>query len=123
MENSLGANIQWRREEEIKDEFLVQPIELERLKNTIDISGAESVEIITVRGLLVAANTLRHTFHLVTDDTDTDIRGKFKDAISTEHTVELPKHYTATVQKTTVMQFSSEQPEESYLLLELKPSV
>jgi hypothetical protein len=120
--NALGANIEWRREEEIKDEFLVQPIELERLKNTIDISGAESVEIITVHGLLVAANTVRHTFHLVTEDTDTDIRGKYKDAISEEHTVELPKSYIAKIQRTTILQFSSEQPEESYLLLELKPS-
>jgi len=120
-ESSLGANIEWRRDEEIKESFLVQPVELERLKNMIDVSGAETVETITVRGLLVAVNSVRRTFHLVTEDTDTDIRGRFKDAINIDHTVELPVKYIATIQKTTIIQYAAEQPDEIYLLLKLEP--
>jgi len=116
--SSLAANIGWRREEEIRDEFTVQPIELEALKNTIDMSGAETVETITVRGVLVAANTVRHTFHLITDE-ESDIRGKYNDAISEDQTVELPKRYTAIIKKTTILQYSSEYPDITYFLVKL----
>lgn len=119
-EYRLGADIGWRRGESIKEEFLVQYLELDQLQSTIAMSGAETVEIITLRGLLVAVNTVRHTFHLVEENTDTDIRGKFTDAISEEHTVILPARYTAIIRKTTIIQYSSEQPDIQYFLEALK---
>lgn len=120
-ENGLGANIEWRRDKEVRQAITVQQPELARLKSTIESVSAESSEDLAVRGVLVAANTIRRTFHIVVPAFDLDIRGRYTDAISEAHTVTLPRLYTAMVKKTAKLQYSTGKEEIQYFLEKLEP--
>lgn len=115
----LGADIRWRRGEQVRASLLIQRPELERLKQTIDItSDTEEVEI-DLTGELVGADIKSHTFHMTSGDTE--YRGRFTDAIGPEHAVTLPKTYRAKVRKTTKIYYSTDKEDVSYFLLSLEP--
>jgi hypothetical protein len=115
----LGADIQWRREDRVKATLLIQDSELRRLKETIATTSDQQVETVTVVGRLVAADVEQRRFRLKVDKQR--IRGFYTDAISLEQTVELPKMYRATLRKTTVTYYSTEQDQVTYELLSLEP--
>jgi len=115
----LGADIQWRRGEQVRASLLVQRPELERLKQTIDVtSDTEEVEL-DLTGELVGADIKSHTFHMTSGDME--YRGRFTDAIGPEHAVTLPKTYRAKVRKTTKIYYSTEKEDVFYFLLRLEP--
>lgn len=120
-EHGLGANIEWRRDQEIRQALMVQQPELARLSSTIESVSTETSEDLTVRGVLVAANTIRRTFHIVVPAFDLDIKGRYTDAISEVHTVTLPRLYTAMVKKTTRLQYSTGKEDIQYFLEKLEP--
>jgi len=115
--NHLGAEIEWRRNQAVTDRLLIQHREIEQLSSTIEQTSEESTEEIVVGGVLVGADTLRHTFHFVTD---VSIKGRFSDAISETQKAELPAPYRATIRKTTKIVYSTDEEDVAYFLLKLE---
>jgi hypothetical protein len=118
----MGAEIEWRKDREVRAHLLVQEPELARLTQTIMQSTEETTEEVSYTGLLFAADTARRTFRLRLDDGEV-IPGTFGDAIGKEHPVELPRRYRVVLLKRTKVFLSTEKEETTYELRSLrKPS-
>jgi hypothetical protein len=115
-ENGLGADIQWRRNQEVRRSVLRQRPELDRLKSAIEVVSEETEEPVEVRGVLVGVNTISRTFHIAVTAFDADIRGRYTDAISEAQRVTLPKTYTAFLKKKTRLVLSTGKEETDYFL-------
>ena len=118
--SGLGADIDWRRGELVRSKMFLPNVAFTELRNVLDKTGEERVEEVTLNGELIAVNLATKTFRMRFDSGD-DVHGKFKDAISVGHKVELPKRYTATLTKTSRIIYSREEDEDSYFLLGLEP--
>ncbi len=116
----LGADIEWRRQDSVKAHLFIQPAELDSLKKAIEETSDETEETIEVVGQLVGADIPRHTFHLSVQDAE-DVRGTMAETIGESVTVELPKHYKATLRKTTRVNYSTDKEQIEYHLLKLEP--
>ena len=81
----------------------------------------ETEEQITLTGKLIGADVKGCTFHMEFDEGE-GIRGRFKDAISHVHTVELPKEYKATMTKKEKVYFATGKVEVTYFLIRLDPA-
>lgn len=114
----LGAEIQWRRREEIKLSLLIQRPELQHLAETINKTSDEQYSEFEFTGELVGADVITHTFHMKSDERE--IKGRFSDAISPDHAVTVPRPYRARIGKTTRVYYSTDREDESFFLLELK---
>ena len=115
-ENRLGADIQWRRNQDVRRSLMVQQPQLDRLKSTIERVSEETVESLEVNGVLVAANTISRTFQISVPAFDVGIRGTYADAISDKQRVMIPKIYTACLTKKTRLE--SERAREGNLFSE-----
>ncbi len=118
--SGLGADIQWRRHTRTDTTVLVQEQELERLRGVLESTSEEVEERFQLSGVLVGADVSGKKFHLEVAGGQ-DIRGTFTDAISPDHVVTLPSHYTAYLLKRTQIRYSTEKEEVSYHLLQLEP--
>lgn len=115
----LGVDIDWRREYNVRSNLLVQVPELEVLQHAISQTSEEKREVFTTEGRLVGADVQGHRFRLKIED-GSEIRGQMSQSISAEQTVELPKRYTAQIEKTTIISYSTDEENVSYYLLSLK---
>ncbi len=118
-QSGFGADIEWLKRGQIEDRLFIQEPEIKRLKQLMEKTGEETIEEIVVEGELLGADVPGHRFHMKGDIGE--IRGSFSDAISEEHTVELPKHYRAKLRKTTEIKYSTEEAKEHYFLIEIEP--
>lgn len=114
----LGADIEWRRKETVRAALLIQRPELERLTQAIDVTSDNEYSEFDFTGDLVGADVDNLTFHM--KNGETEIKGRFSDAISADHVVTLPKPYRARIRKTTKIYYSTEREEESFFLLGLE---
>lgn len=115
----LGADIEWRRREQVRSSLFVQEPQLDQLRKVIAETSDETEEELEVIGNLVGADVSRKTFHIETTGGG-EIRGIFADAISEEHTVILPKPYSAKIRKRTKIVYSTEEEQVSHFLLSLR---
>lgn len=116
----MESEVTWRRREQLKASFLVQKPELEKFRSIADAtSPQETEEIICVVDLL-GADISTHSFHAEMPD-GTPIRGKaMPGLIDQTNKVELPQSYRATILKTTIVRFSLDDPDVSWLLTMLE---
>jgi hypothetical protein len=114
----LGAEIAWQRSERVRASVFVQQPELERLRDAIVVTSDKVVTTLVTAGELVGADIPARTFHLKVGNLD--MKGRFVDAISEQHSVTLPKPYKATVQVTTQINYSTEREYADYVLLRLE---
>jgi hypothetical protein len=119
VQNGMGAEIEWRRDKEVRARLFIQEPELARLTNAIQHTSDETSEELTYTGTLRAADLDRKTFRLETDD-EHSIKGSFEDAIDAKHAVTLPRRYVVRLVKTTKIYYSTEVEDTSYHLLSLK---
>ncbi len=119
VEAGLSADIDWRRDQHVRFNLLIQTPELEVLQRAISQTSEETREVFTVEGQLVGADVEGHRFHMKLSD-GPDIRGQMSDYISAERTVELPRQYVAQIEKTTVVRYSTNQEKVTYHLLSLR---
>ena len=117
--SGLGTGITWQRGRDVTASLLIQQPELEQLRALLSTTSEVEESEVIVTAELVGANVHTRTFRLKSDEID--IRGRFSDAISPEHTVVLPKMYRARLLKTTRTYFSTDEDQVSYFLLELQP--
>jgi hypothetical protein len=114
----FGADIKWRRRDEVRASLMLQEPELRRLKGAIEVTPDTHQETVSVTGLLYAADLNRRTFRLKVPGGR--IRGKFTGAITAEQKAILPQTYRAQLIKTTRMRYAMDQPEETYFLVSLE---
>jgi hypothetical protein len=116
VENQSGAAIQWRHENQTREEAILQVPEFAAIAETIQRTS-ETVEtrIVTI-GTLIGADLHTHSFRFLPDGEDTTIRGRFSDAISETQKAQLPQRYTATIVKTAITSYATEQDKASYFL-------
>jgi hypothetical protein len=115
----FGADIVWQRDDVVKREVRVQLPELSLKAATLRSMRAE--ETVVVVGELLDVKVSDHTFSMQLSDRV--IQGSFDKAISSQHPVQVPKTYQATLrilQKVVVDDAGQEQID--YFLLRLDPS-
>lgn len=115
----LGVEVEWRREQVVRDRVFVQKEQIDALRKALDVTSDEKSEEITVEGVLTAVDTNRGTFRLDVDGGG-DIRGKSGNAIGDSNEVVVPKRYVAQLRKITRTRFSTEQDEVEYTLIKLE---
>lgn len=117
----IGADIEWRRDQNVRANLFAQLPHLINLQKAILETSDEVYETIRLRGMLVGIDTNRHTFHMTFPDAE-DIRGSASEAVgTTAKTVELPKPYTAVLEKTTKINYATEEEKVTYHLVDLLP--
>jgi hypothetical protein len=119
-QHRLGTAIEWRRDEVIRAEVVIQAPEFTALSETLESIGERRETTITPKGTLVGADTKSHRFHFVTAS-DEDIRGSFSEAISESREAELPHKYTAVIKKTTETRYATDEEVVTYFLEKLEP--
>lgn len=117
-EYGLSADIKWQRGEDVKREVLVQPQELRRVNELIEVSAEEREDTISLDGILVALDVTRHSFKLSFPDAK-DVRGSFDDQFNWKIPHEIPGRYRAILKKKTSTQLWSEEEVISWTLLNL----
>ncbi len=117
----LGADIRWKTQTANPKRLFIQPPEISGLRNAILLSDYSAPRTIEVVGVLVGADMDRKSFHFKTEARQ-DLRGRFLDAITTEHRVQLPAPYTAKIRVTTQTVYSTNEEEDEYFLLSLTPN-
>ena len=116
----MTSNVEWRREERVRAALLIQRPELERFRVIASETSEEQTEEVVSNVELVGADSATHSFHLILEE-GTAVRGKCSpEVIGETHSVELPKFYRATLVHTIKIRFSTEEPEESWLLTHLE---
>jgi hypothetical protein len=117
-QGDLGVDIKWRRGNSINSTLFAQTEELELLKTAIESSSEEKEEVIEFSGKLVGLDVALKKFHMETDSGD--IRGGIAPIIGTQHTLEIPKHYTIDVLVKRKIHYAMEKEDVSYFLLAVK---
>lgn len=121
VKGSLSADIEWRRGREVRMKAVIQKAEFDRLRQIISQTSETTHGEFEATGVLLAADLVQRSFRLQSDEGDI-IKGKFTDAISQTHTVELPRRYRALISKSTTIHYSTEEEDVSYQLLRLQPA-
>ena len=116
--SGLGADISWSNGEEPGPQLFAEPAQFEQVRRVILQTTDEVVEDVIVTGDLVGGDVFSRTFHLRTAE-GTDIQGRFSDAIPESTQIALPISCQASLRKTTVVRFSTEEEEVSFLLMAL----
>lgn len=115
----MGADIDWRRDEQVRAHLFVEPPHLANLVRAITETSDEEQELIKIQGVLVAMDAKSHRFKFEVEDAD-DVRGEASEYVATMgHTVELPKRYAAEIRKTTRINYATDQEETEYYLVNL----
>lgn len=116
-QSGLGADITWRREEEVRFRLFAEAMQFEQLVRTIELTGGQSESEITFVGELLGIDVTRHTFHMRFDN-EGEVFGKKAKLIDNEYVV--PRRYTATLRKTVTINYSKEEDDVEYYLISLK---
>lgn len=115
----LDVEIQWKRNNEVRSNLLIQQAELVKLQQTIDeISVEEPIEI-EVTGKLIGGDMKTGKFHMSFEDS-VDIIGKLGEGV-TIASKKFDDRYTAKLLKVSKVYYSIEKEDVSYTLLDLKP--
>jgi hypothetical protein len=118
VKNELGAGIEWISPDQSRISLLVQKEELARLRDLIGETSQSDETTMEVSGDLVAVDTASHRFKLITENER--ILGMYGEAIGFDRTVEIPARYTATIRRTTKVQYSTESVEVLNFLLSIR---
>ena len=114
----FGADIVWRRDDVVKREMRVQPLQIAHLESII--RSMKTKEQVVVVGELFHLDLHEHTFRMQMQDKV--IQGTFDKAISSANPAQLPKTYKATMNiSEKIVLDDSGQEQVDYFLLRLDP--
>jgi hypothetical protein len=119
IEESLGADIAWRRGTEVAATLFLQVQELEHLSSAIAATSEDTRETLNIAGRLTGADIQTRRFRFEPDGAEA-VSGSFIDAINETHTVTLPSRYRAHLEKATRIHYSSEEEQVTWRLLSLE---
>jgi hypothetical protein len=117
--SEVGAEIQWRKNEDVKAHLLLQPAEIAELQRLIDSTSDLEVDTNDFSGILHGFDDKRLTFAFQPTDGARMIRGTISESANLPPEVTIPKPYTAKIRTTTKVRYATEQPEVSHELLGL----
>lgn len=116
----IGADLEWRRRQEVRNEVRVQPTELERLRELIEESSPETVEPVTLDGVLMGIDVTADTFRLAVPEGD-DVRGRLAEEFNRSEHWAVVTRYRARLDVRTKISYATEAEIKSYFLKELQP--
>ncbi|MBV9864427.1 MAG: hypothetical protein JO316_03705 [Abitibacteriaceae bacterium] len=120
VKSGTGADIDWRRDQEVRASLFIQTPELEKLRQKIEQINDVAEEDIPLEGNIVGMDVDTHNFHMKFEEGN-DIKGKMDESIGREYaSVALPKRYKAMIRKTTTTSYSTDEEKVSYYLLSLQ---
>jgi hypothetical protein len=115
----VGADIQWRRADNLRASLLLQPQELAHLQAVIEQTSEVKDNTFTWVGVLLGGDVKTGAFHMSFEGAG-DIKGRMADDLDPEGLV-LKERYRATIRKLTVTKLSTGQVEETNVLLAIEP--
>jgi hypothetical protein len=121
-ESGMGADLEWRRGDDVRFEMLIQEPEFRALAEVIGATSDVEEEVVSTVGVLLGVDVPRKTFHFRANDIG-EVSGRFSDAISEHHAVTVPRTYQAELRKSTKIQYSLEQDDVEWFLIGLSPTV
>jgi hypothetical protein len=122
VKSAFSAQIEWRRGQAVHSTMLMQKPEFERLLQIISQTTEEETEQITITGVLLGINIKTNRFELQPDVGDDQIKGSLRVTLDLAHPAPVPGRYRATISKTTVIRYSTEEEKPFYELLRLDPA-
>lgn len=119
----VGSDVKWCRDGEIRTQLFMQQQELQKFRTSVEQMSDEVCTTFQGTGVLIEAGVKPKSFKLVPDETDGDqvIKGTFDDAISDDHTVEVPRRYNFTIEKRVTTNLATGDETEKYVLQSLAP--
>jgi len=115
----IGADIQWRRQQEVRTSIFVQQPQLENLRRTIARTSEIDEKEYHIEGQLVGLDTKYKTFHLEVEGIP-DIKGKILFDIDPAHPIACPAFYRVNIRTETIIHYSTAQEDVSYFLVSLE---
>jgi hypothetical protein len=116
--SGVGADIEWGKGEISKNRIILQPAEIEALKNWIDQTSELEIDENDYVGKLVGFNSKNHSFLFEPPDS-TAIRGTIAENADIQLPVKVPEFYTARIRTTSRVRYSTEQQDIYHELIAL----
>ena len=112
----MGADIEWRRNDDVRASVLIQYPELRELRDSIALTSDTRSKRIEVAGELVGVDVERRTFHFRVEEEN------YTGSLSPEirHAVEVPMRYTAVIDEETITKYSTDEEKTSRILISLR---
>jgi hypothetical protein len=115
----LGADIEWRRGQQVQRSLFVQRQEWSKLRTAIEETSGEEETTETVVGVLKMADVDKHKFKLKREGLPM-IQGSLEPgAIDEQHVASLPKTYSVVLKKIVRVQYATGQEVTRYHILKL----
>lgn len=116
-----GVELDWRKAASGQRHLLLQPAEVEALKNLIDLTSDLEIVEFDVRGTLLGFDSRSGSFRFEPDDGSMVLRGSVSDVANIPARVSIPQTYIAQIKTTTRVRYATEEPEIKHELLSLTP--
>lgn len=117
----LSASVEWRRKDEIRSHFEIEPTALIKLQEVIEETSEIDEDVVEITGILVGLDTTLKTFHLVVPDAD-DIKGYWSEEYAYSPNHVLNARYVVNMAKRSVVYYAYEKEEVSWSLISLSPA-
>ena len=117
--SGVGADIQWRKDDDIKGSALLQPAEVEALRNLIDLTSDLEVDENTFYGVLLGYDSKIRVFRFEPSDGGEILKGTLAKEANLPPKVTIPERYSATIRTTSKMHYATGKADTSHELLSL----
>lgn len=120
VEAGVGAEIEWRRAEQVRATAVFQAPELARLQAVIEATSDVHDDVFTWVGVLLGGDVKTGQFHMSFEG-ENEIRGKMSRDLSPDDRLVLRERYRVTIRKTTVTMLATGKVDESHELIAIEP--
>jgi hypothetical protein len=118
----IGAGIEWRRRQEVREEVRVQPAALIRLQELIKESSPETIEDIAIDGVLMGIDVTADNFRLAVAEGD-DVRGRLAEEFDRSQHWAVVTRYSAVIEVRTKISYATDTELKSFYLKQLRPLI
>lgn len=118
-EAGIGTELQWMRNDTVREDVILQHQELERLERIIAQTSDVTVSTILMRARLVGIDSKTRTFHLEYEGGD--LKGRLADDVANEASVAIPAVYDVIVHVEAVTVLATGRESSAHTLVLLTP--
>jgi len=112
----MAADIKWKRDSEVRNEVVAQPVEMDRIYRIIEQKQDTTSAPVTLEGSLLAWNTKKRTFLLETADGQSFSGHWARDFQSPSISRKVPARYRAHLSKETTIHYAEDREEIKWIL-------
>jgi hypothetical protein len=120
VEAGVGAEIEWRRAQDVRASAIFQAPELARLQEAIEKTSEVEETVFTWVGVLLGGDVKTGQFHMSFEG-ENEIRGRMARDLALEERLTLRERYRATIRKTKVTTLATGKVDETHELVEIEP--